>query len=174
MKDVLKTHIRLLGREDLIDEAALSSVSNDRPDLFIYRQYPQTRESHFEHLVVELKRPSLKLTTNELSQIEDYADQVSEDARFDKESVKWKFILIGDDMDSQVRRRINQKGFPEGCSMLQDNYEVWVYSWAKLLQNLRWKYQFLKQKLDSESSQNPRDFKYLKRTFPEIVDAVNP
>jgi hypothetical protein len=60
-------------------------------------------------LVIELKRPSLKLTNKELSQIEDYAQQVADDIRFDKETVKWKFILIGDETDSQVRNRITQK-----------------------------------------------------------------
>jgi hypothetical protein len=54
--------------------------------------------------------------------------------------------------------------------MMQDHFEVWIYTWAKLLQNLRWKYQFLKQKLESESSKDPRNFNYLKKAFPEVAN----
>lgn len=56
--------------------------------------------------------------------------------------------------------------------MMQDHFEVWVYNWAKLLQHLRWKYQFLKKKLEDESSKDPRNFDYLKRIFPEITKDI--
>jgi hypothetical protein len=66
----------------------------------------------FEHLIVELKRPSVKLGSDEVLQIEKYALQIAEDIRFDKGKTKWIFKLIGNDYDSYVRGRINQAKSP--------------------------------------------------------------
>jgi hypothetical protein len=66
------------------------------------------------HLVVELKRPSLKLTQSELSQITNYAVAVIKDDRFKTPDVSWEFWLVGDDMDEFVEELVNKKNGPSG------------------------------------------------------------
>ena len=49
-----------------------------------------------EHLVVEIKRPLITIDRTEMDQIENYAQAVINDARFDLETVQWDFVLSSD------------------------------------------------------------------------------
>jgi hypothetical protein len=52
LEAVLKSHISALGRTDLITDTEMES--EDRPDLFLYRQYPQSSWERFEHLITHI------------------------------------------------------------------------------------------------------------------------
>lgn len=171
MRDVLKNHLKLLWRDNFIwvDTEWLSS---DRPDIMLNKQYPQTSEWKFEHLVVELKRPSLKITQAELGQIQSYAAQVSFDERFNTTDVKWKFILLWSNWyDKSIDSQRNQIGKPKGLITATENYEVWVFTWWEILQWLRWKFDYLYEKL-KESTPDPEKFIYLSENYPEIYDSI--
>ena len=51
-------------------------------DLKISRAVPRNHPDEREHLMVELKRPSVKIGQDEISQIEEYAFTIAEDQRF--------------------------------------------------------------------------------------------
>ena len=124
MKDVLKNHLKLLWRDEFIWNH-LDWLSSDRPDIMLNKQYPQTSEWKFEHLVIELKRPSLKLTSKELVQVQDYAVQVSNDERFNTNDVKWKFILVWSNWNDEfVESQRNQDLRPRWLVTQRKNYEV--------------------------------------------------
>lgn len=78
--------------------------------LMLYRQIPQLHPNHFEHLVVELKRPDCKLGQKELGQIENYAFSVADDERFDKSHTKWTFILVGNELAPFADRKCREHG----------------------------------------------------------------
>ena len=71
------------------------------PDICLFQQICPSYEN-FEHLVIELKRPTLTLTLKELDQIRDYALTVADNPMFDKTRTKWHFILLGQDLDQRV------------------------------------------------------------------------
>ncbi|CNG82657.1 histidine kinase [Mycobacterium tuberculosis] len=57
-----------------------------------------------EHLVVELKAPSVKVGQAEVGQIKSYAEAVVSDPQFADARVKWDFWVISTEMDNVVRR----------------------------------------------------------------------
>jgi len=103
-----------------------------------------------QHLVVELKRPSVKLTQKELSQITNYALAVTRDDRFKTPDVSWEFWLLGDDMDDAVEELVNKKDGPSGLYTEGDNYRIWVRRWADVLEENRQRLHFYREHLKYE------------------------
>jgi hypothetical protein len=70
LTNALKSHLNILGRSDLVQDVTKVTDIDGRDrylDLMLHRKYPINREGHFEHLVVELKRPSIALGKEELA-----------------------------------------------------------------------------------------------------------
>jgi hypothetical protein len=165
---VLKTHIKLLGRDSLnleIDSSDLTTI----PDLFLYKMRPEG-EGKSEHLIIELKRPNLTLGRDELNQIKDYASSVSNCQDFDKNKVRWKFILIGNAIDDYVRNECNQAGRGKGIASKPEsgNYEVNVFTWGEILQDLSTNYAFIKAKID-EFEESPEEMQYLRENYARFL-----
>jgi hypothetical protein len=101
---VLAAHLRLLG--DDVDLAAMEPVlredgSDAVPDLVLSRTM-QTAENKYEHLVVELKRPSHTLTPD-IDQLRSYAVAVAGDDRFQQPNVQWTYVLVGNSNHTRGR-----------------------------------------------------------------------
>lgn len=169
MRAVLEKHVKLLWREKLIEN--YDWLSNNIPDLFLYKQFPQTNENKLKHLVIELKRPWLKLTNTELTQIKKYALEVSSDNRFDKENTEWEFVLISNEYNDEVAEEITQVNRPRWCAMDKPHYKVYIKTWWEILQWLRWKYSFLKSKLDN-FEETPENLEYIKENMSDIYENI--
>jgi len=85
LRNLLKAHLNCLGRDELTPEIPPEAVEDLTriPDLCLFQQICPSYEN-FEHLVIELKRPTLTLTLKEMDQIRDYALTVAENPMFDK------------------------------------------------------------------------------------------
>ena len=109
MTNVLQKHIQELGRSNMTPESVgVVSDFEDKNrivDLMLTCQVPQNTPDEFEHLVIELKRPSCKIGQKEIGQIENYAFTVADDERFDKLKTKWNFILVGNDLNQFADRK---------------------------------------------------------------------
>ncbi|WP_419605899.1 hypothetical protein, partial [Thiolapillus sp.] len=68
-------------------------------DLMLSRQIPRNHGNEREHLIVELKRPNVKIGKKEIDQIEGYALAVAKDERFRGVDTKWHFLIISNDHD---------------------------------------------------------------------------
>ncbi len=151
---VLEKHLSLLGQNKwTAEELELVRDLDDKQriiDLMLHRQIPQLQPNTFEHLVVELKRPSCKLGKDELSQIENYAMTVAEDERFDKSQTRWTFVLVGNELSPFAERRCRQQGRQWGnIYTSEDNsVNVWVKKWSTFLQEAKWRYEFFRKKLE--------------------------
>lgn len=53
-----------------------------------------------ENVVVELKRPKVKLGEKEVSQVKKYMHVIRSNSRFNAGNVKWTFYLVGNDFDT--------------------------------------------------------------------------
>ncbi|MED4354168.1 hypothetical protein P9265_17875 [Schinkia azotoformans] len=171
LKNVLKEHLHILGREDLLEEVDFKNIKglNDIPDIGLWRQFVTSNEDHYENLVIELKRPSCTITSKEISQIEGYAYAVEENSYFDKEKTKWKFILIGIKLDSFAKKKVSQSDRPYGLLTKTDSIEVWVKEWNQIVQEAKGKHRFLKDKLEVEVRDNEEGLKYLKSKYKEFL-----
>lgn len=174
LKNLLKSHVSVLGRSELVED--VSEVKdldgNDRRlDLMLYGSYPQTVPNSYEHLVVELKRPSRKLGKEEIGQIEDYAFTVSKDERFDKEKTRWTFVLLGNDLDSFAEEKCNVSDRVFG-HIHAGRVNIFVKRWSALLAEAKWRYEFFRQKLEYQVT-TADGLAYLRKKHAERLPKAN-
>ena len=108
--------------------------------------------------MIELKRPSVKITSEVSAQLMSYAVAVAEDERFRDTRTKWVFWAVSNEVDPLVRRQARQRNRPEGL-LLEDEEQritVWAFSWGQLIEACRGRLEFFQKHLgysvDQESS----------------------
>jgi hypothetical protein len=154
----LEQHIKILGRETTaedVDRVTLEDGTRGIVDLLLSATIPNAMQQH-DHLVVELKRPSVKLGPDELTQIQRYADAVARDPRFDKLSVRWNFWLVSTEMDEYVRGQANQSNLPPGVvsQPLDGRVTIWAKTWSEVIDLCEHRLKFVREKLDYRSTQD--------------------
>lgn len=87
------------------------------------------------------------LDATHTEQIESYAYAVANDQQFRDTHTAWTFILVGNDYNDAVRRKINQRHRPAGLlyepeTQHELRYKIWVRSWAQLLEECQWRMKF--------------------------------
>ncbi len=156
LKNLLKAHLNYLGRDELVPDIPPEAVEDLTriPDLCLFQQICPSYEN-YEHLVIELKRPTLTLTMKELDQIRDYALTVAENPMFDKARTKWHFVLLGQSLDERVHSALKNQTVGEGNYYNADNVSISVFEWSKIIQDNRLKYEYLRRKLNHQLSDDP-------------------
>jgi hypothetical protein len=123
-----------------------------RIDSFMGRLVPHGDENHREFLLIELKRPSLRIGRKELDQLEDYVNSILSQPDFISTSTNWNFYLVTSEYDGVVGERITQENRPVGLFIEKPNHKVWVKSWAELLRDAESRLKFVQDKLRIEVS----------------------
>ena len=116
------------------------------------RVVPHSEAEHREFLLVELKRPSLVVTREELDQLEDYVNALLAQPDYISTSTFWNFFLVTTEFDGVVRERVTQKDRPVGLFLDKANHKVWVKTWAELLRECEGRLDFVQKKLLIEVS----------------------
>jgi hypothetical protein len=117
------------------------------PDLVLSRTL-ETAENKWEHLVVELKRPSHRLQSADIEQIRSYALAVAADDRFQQRNVTWTYILVGNSTDGSVDAQREQQGKPYGQVQDSRGFSIWVRNWAEVIGDAKHRHKFVQQSLD--------------------------
>jgi hypothetical protein len=159
LTSVLRAHLKHLGREPADQEPVLRSDGTQGiVDLMLSRLVPQPKPDQREHLVVELKAPSVKIDNAAMLQLQSYAEAVAQDARFKDSGTKWVFWALSNELKESVRNTARQPGRPEG-TYYEDperRYTVWVKTWGQLVLECKARLQFfqnhLKYAADNESA----------------------
>jgi hypothetical protein len=172
---VLRAHLAILGSDEIITAPVLDSDGSHlrRVDLLFGRALEHARMER-EHLVVEIKRPSVEIGRDEVSQIEDYALAVSTDSRFDQENTRWDFVLVGTTLDDHATRRANQAGQPRGLihhDAANPNVRVWVRTWAELIHECKHRMQFVRRGLEYDPSSDEA-LAFIRERYPDFVPAA--
>jgi hypothetical protein len=156
LKKVLSEHIKCLGRDELVPPVPPEANEDLTriPDICLFQKSCLGYEV-LENLVVELKRPTLKLTKKELDQIEDYALTVSANPRFSKEKTKWNFILVGRDFNDYVKEKLKNKLDGPGNFYNNDYVSVSILRWSDNIQENKLKYEFLRERLNYQLKEDP-------------------
>jgi hypothetical protein len=122
-----------------------------------------------EHLVIELKRPSVKIGSEEASQIEKYAFAVAKDERFRDVNTRWIFWIVSNDMDDHLRAKVTkQSDRPDGLLHLAANVTIWVRSWSQILESARARLRFFEDKLNYIATHDS-GLQYLQRTHAKYL-----
>lgn len=174
LTEVLRKHRTLIGEAVVIDEPVKRIDGKvGIVDLMLSRSVPQNHADEREHLVVELKRPSVKIGSDEITQVEKYAYTIADDERFRHLKTRWSFWVVSNDLDAFARMRTRQKDKPKGQIFQSDDgrVEVWVKSWAEIIEACKSRMKFvqdhLKANVDRESS-----LKHLKQTYANVLAGV--
>jgi hypothetical protein len=156
---VLKRHIGLLERDELaseVDEEVLrADGSRGIVDLMLSRAVLR-REKLREHLIVELKRPSVAIGTKEITQVKSYAHAVAEDARFRDTNTRWQFWVVSTEVTTDGERERNQHGRPFGLVYESDDaaIQVWVKSWGELIEDASHRMKFFQTALNLQATRD--------------------
>ena len=145
---VLQKHRKILGDKVVVDRP-VRHISQERGivDLMLSRALRRHRADELEHLIVELKRPKVKIGDDEITQIEKYAISIANDERFRPvNGVKWTFWAISDDVDQYAAYRMDD----QGVISTKDNFTVGIKTWAQIIEENKARLQFFQEKLEHQ------------------------
>ena len=173
LKALLTKHVALLDRADIapvIQPVTDLEGKNRIVDLMLYQRFPRGTPDEFEHLVIELKRPTCTLGEKELTQIRKYAFAVNGDERFNTQNVTWKFLLLGNDLDHYAESECNVDGRQYGHIYASKNGKVNIHvtRWATIIDQAKWRYEFLRKELQARITTDD-GLAYLRQKYPEYL-----
>lgn len=127
---------------------------NKEMDVFAFRQNKENKT--IENIVVELKRPNVKLGEVEVSQIKTYMRLIYQEPRFNSPDAKWTFILVGNEYDSsrciETEMESNKAWGKKNLILKVDNvsqhYEIYVKTWSSIFDDFELRHDFLFDKLN--------------------------
>lgn len=130
----------------------------------------QPRPGQYDYLVVELKRPSQKINTEVLSQVERYALAVAADERFHGFTTSWTFLAVSNELDDFARRKAAQKDRPRGMvyNDAEMNVSVWAKEWGDVINDARSRLWFFSQQLTYEANRDSAKA-YLKKAHEKFI-----
>jgi len=171
LRNVLKEHIKMLGRKDLAPEWPLTDARLDKiPDLMLYSQYAIGREGEYERLVVELKAPKVNLGQKELMQIANYAQTVANHAGHSGDKTRWKFVVVSGKIDrNQIEPFVSQEHRDPALISDKGTYTIWAYEWGTLIQEAKWRMEHLRQVLRYEMTDDTAALDFLKSHHSNLV-----
>ena len=170
LEEVLNIYLARLGkREDDPTPVLVEGDKSGRVDLMLQKAI-QPRTGEFDYLVVELKRPSQKITSTVLSQIESYAIAVANDERFKNIKTRWTFIAISNEMDEHAERKANQRNRPRGLVFDDSelNVEVWAKTWSEVIGDAKSRLQFVNKQLSYEADRDSSSG-YLRKVHAKFI-----
>lgn len=171
LTEVLKKHVRAQARDIELDEPVKrSDGSRGIVDLMFSRNIQLAGSGEREHLVVELKRPDVRIDADALTQIKSYAFAVMGDERFRDVTTRWIFWAVSSDLDLFSRQEVSQRDRPHGMLYQGDDPSVtiWVKTWSQIINDCKTRLQFFAEKLnyipDRDSS-----LAHLKSTYDKYL-----
>ena len=174
LTEVLKQHLKEAGREVEIDEEVRRpDGSRGIVDLMFSRNIQLAGSEEREHLVVELKRPSVKIDAKATAQIESYAIAVAEDERFRNVPAKWVFWVVSNDIDPVAARKVAQKDRAPGIlfqSGASDSLQImiWVKTWSQIMNDCKARLRFFAEKLNYTPDRDS-SLSHLKSTYHKYL-----
>ncbi|UXY33165.1 ATP-binding protein [Streptomyces sp. HUAS TT20] len=171
LTNVLQAHLEQELGGDVVLENQLDTVTQPdgrtgRVDILLFRS--RRDDNSTERLVVELKRPTVKVGKKELDQITGYARAIVDDPQYKGVSCKWRFYLVTYEYSDRIHRDIRQKDKPAGLADDHHEYEVWVKSWGEILDAAEKKLLFFQRQLNYEATDD-RVTQHLRESYSRFI-----
>jgi hypothetical protein len=172
----LGKHIKLLtGKEPTTLVPVKTSTGQPQIlDLFLSRRIQLLGEER-HHLVVELKRPTVKVDSEVLTQVKKYARSVSADERFSGTRVRWTFWAVSNEMDDLAQTESSQANRPLGVVQQTEGkipYTIWAKTWAQLLLEAKARLEFFREKLEYQAT-HESGRKYLREVYDKFLPGLD-
>lgn len=151
LRDVLPEDAALeVDMPRAVGEVRRTDGRTGRLDLVLQRTVGSPAHPH--RLVVELKRPSLRVGDRELSQVKGYARALSRHAAMG--ASKWTFWLVGAELTDDLADEIKQTDRSPGHVVRMENYDIWVTHWGQLLDDAMRRIEFYRDQLKYDITQD--------------------
>ncbi|MBE7185487.1 MAG: ATP-binding protein [Methylobacterium mesophilicum] len=137
-------------------------------DLMLSKVRRLHKPTDVEHLVVELKAPDVPIGRDQIQQIEEYAQAIAQDPRFDQKLTRWSFWAISKKVDENLLSFRQVQHSPEGVILKSGNVTVWVRSWAQLIAENKGRLQFFQERLE-HSVDKGEALKYLQERYADLL-----
>ncbi|MGH9056132.1 MAG: ATP-binding protein [Acidimicrobiales bacterium] len=124
-----------------------------------------------ERLVIELKRPAVRLGTSELSQVKGYAQALAGNAAAGPG--RWTFWLVGSDTKDEIADELEQQGREWGHVIRRQNYDLWVTTWGHLLNQVEQRLDFYREQLGYQATQD-ESLKHVRQRHQELLPPEPP
>ena len=173
LTETVRRHVDSAGLKIAVDEPVLQSDGRSgRVDLVLTRALGVVNHSR-EHLVIELKRPSVKGGLEVITQIKKYARALAADPRWAATRTTWTFTAVTYELDSDGESETNQRDRPRDMVHSGPNYNIWLRTWGGLLEDCRARLQYLRDALEIETKKEA-GVRHLQQNYaesmPEIVE----
>ncbi|MEX3629349.1 MAG: hypothetical protein VB138_07510 [Burkholderia sp.] len=167
---VLTEHRKWLS-SDLVIDAPVQHVSLTRG--IVDRMLSKATRPHgangLSHLIVELKAPTLKIGSDEITQIQAYTFSVMRDRRFSMVKVNWHFWVIGDELAPYAQALAQDD---TGLIHTKANVTIQVKTWAQILDENRARLQFFLDKFDLKIDR-VASLGYLRHRYAGYLEGVS-
>ena len=168
---VLQKHLSILGRGDLAADVSHEVLdaegSRGIVDLMLARSLSQQRNRR-EHLVIELKRPSVIVGDEEAQQLKKYADAVASDPRFNTKDVQWDFYIVSGKVKGMTDRERLDTKTAYGQISEAGAIRIWALTWADVLDNADHRLKFVKGLLEYQPDAE-QALTYLRQTHDKYL-----
>ena len=131
-----------------IEEEIDHEFSGREMDVFLCGQ--DKNHDRVRNVVIELKRPSEKLGKRHYTQLEDYAEVISKQDKFNANNEEWVFILVGNSIveDFFGKKYENSKGHGEKfLTEKHGNQKFYVKKWSEIINEFELRHNFIQKKL---------------------------
>lgn len=100
-ESALRKYLKFKDKEDVYQKGSIiHHHKNKEMDIFAAQKGKRVDDSgkeYYHNIVIELKRPSVKLSDKELNQIQEYKSVICSHDEFNDETTRWDFILVGNE-----------------------------------------------------------------------------
>ena len=98
---------------------------------------------------------------------------MSSDERFVHSRSKWTFIAVSNSLDTYVTKKASERGRPKGKTYDDEEYnvEVWVMTWADVINAAKTKLSFFSKQLKYEATKDSA-IGYLEKTHKEYIPMI--
>jgi hypothetical protein len=156
LTQVLRKHLKAGGSPAIVDSPVKRGDGRKGiVDLMLTRALRTARAEELDHLVIELKAPSVVLGAPEIQQVKSYAFAVADDERFRDVKARWTFWVLSNEMDGTARREASQEGRPHGCIYASNEPEIriWVKTWGQVVTENKGRLRFFQESLEHRVDQ---------------------
>jgi Histidine kinase-, DNA gyrase B-, and HSP90-like ATPase len=157
----------------------VDELLRDVPDFYLAQLQWNEGGKYTDHLVVEIKRPTVKVTTRHIDQqLERYTSEIVKNPVFGQRngSHRFRFVIVSAEVADSVRELRYLKGEEPGLVSRPDlphPTELWALRWSDLIDRRREELAFVQKQVTL--SGDVEDLEYLRRAVGEYLpDAIAP
>lgn len=174
LKRVLERHKQYLDPSISVDDP-VKVIGKKRGiiDLMFSRVTRRHRANDMEHMVVELKAPSVKVGADAITQAKKYAIAVLGDERFSTvKGIRWHFWLVSNDYDAYARNEIETGPDADRRLIMRGpNVTVGIKTWGELIEENRARLQFFQEHLQHTADESSA-IRFLQEKHSKFLEGV--